>query len=204
MPAESTPPWVVGQELNFSYPSRALGVSFLTLAAMPSAAGRSRRFVRLTLNRWGLGRLVDDAELVVSELVTNAVQAAGVVDLGANGSDPGGLASIDVRLLLFGASIVIQVRDGDPTPPVPQQATGADEGGRGLSIVAALATSWDWFPSPPGGKVVAAELPIPPHPRTAAGLPQRSRPGTVIGSRRVGAVHNLALMGRIHQALKDL
>jgi anti-sigma regulatory factor (Ser/Thr protein kinase) len=84
---------------------------------------------------------------VTSELVTNAVRAAGAV--------------IYVRLLLFGASVVIEVWDGDPAPPLPQQAAGADEGGRGLSIVAALAANWNWFPTPHGGKVVCAELPIP-------------------------------------------
>jgi anti-sigma regulatory factor (Ser/Thr protein kinase) len=181
---------------------RVLGVSAHTLIAVPSAAGRSRRLVRLGLTRWGLGRLIDDAELVVSELVTNAVQATGVADADANRAGPGGLAEIQVRLLLFDVSVVVEVWDGDPAPPVPQQVTGADEGGRGLSIVAVLAADWNWYRGLHDGKVVWAELPIPPHPRTMAGLPQRSRPGAVTGT-HAGAVHDLALLNRVHRALRD-
>ena len=107
-------------------------------------------------------------------------------------------------MLLLGASIVVEVGDGDPAPPVRQQAAGADEGGRGLSIVAVLAVDWNWFPGPHGGKVVWADLPIPPHPRTVAGLPQRSRPGAVAAAYRGAALFDPALLSRVHQALKDL
>ena len=68
-----------GREMDFPYPSRALAISFLTLAAVPAAVGCSRQLVRLGLNRWGLARMAGDAELVVSELATNAVQATGVM-----------------------------------------------------------------------------------------------------------------------------
>ncbi len=107
-----------GQEMDFPYPSRALGISFLTLAAVPTAVGCSRQLVRLGLIRWGLPRLVEDAELVVSEMATNAVQATGLMDADAKWSDLGNLATIHVRLLLFGASIVIEVWDRDPAAPV--------------------------------------------------------------------------------------
>jgi anti-sigma regulatory factor (Ser/Thr protein kinase) len=194
---------VAGREMNFPYPARALGISFLTLAAVPSAAGCSRQLVRLTLTRWGLRRLTDDAELVVSELATNAIQATGVMDTDARWGDLGDLATIHVRVLLFGSSVVLEVWDGDPAAPVPQQATDEEEGGRGLSIVTMLAARWSWLPAPQGGKVVWAELPIPPHPRTAADLPQRSRPALTAGNRdRV--VGDRGLLGRIRQGLENL
>ena len=66
-----------GKEMDFPYPSHALGISFLTLAAVPAAVGYSRELVRLGLDRWGLAALVADAELVVSELATNAVKVTG-------------------------------------------------------------------------------------------------------------------------------
>ncbi len=69
-----------GQEMDLPYPSDALGVSFLTLAAVPAAVGSSRELARSALERWGLAPLVADAELVVSELATNAVKAANATE----------------------------------------------------------------------------------------------------------------------------
>lgn len=195
---------IAGQENDFPYPSRALGISFLTLAAVPSAAGCSRQFVRLALARWGLSRLINDAELVASELATNAIQATGVTDTDAKWSDLSGLATIHVRALLFDASVVVEVWDRDPAGPVPQEFTDAEEGGRGLAIVAVLAANWDWFPAPQGGKVIWAELLIPPYPRTAAGLPQRSRPGLVRAGNRDGVVVDAGLLRRVRQGLENL
>ena len=48
------------------------------LAALPSAVGRAQRFVRFTLERWRLFGLIDSAETVVAELVTDAVAATGI------------------------------------------------------------------------------------------------------------------------------
>ena len=158
---------LAGSEMDFPYPSRALGISFLTLAAVPTAVGCSRQLIRLGLNRWGLAPIADDAELVVSELTTNAVQATGLVNTDAKWSDLRDLAVIHVRLLLFETNIVIEVWDRDPAAPVPQNVTGDDEGGRGLLIVTMLSAKWNWFPAPQGGKVVWAELPIPPRPLTS-------------------------------------
>ena len=55
-------------------------INGLTLAAVATAAGCSRLFARSTLRQWGLVRMVDDSELVISELVTNAVEATGIAD----------------------------------------------------------------------------------------------------------------------------
>ena len=178
MPAEPVPVpnnvclpagMLAGRELDFPYPPHALGVNFLTLAAVPAAVGRSRELVRLGLDRWGLASLAADAEMMVSELATNAIQATGRTDADATRDDVGDdAAAFHVRLLLFEASIVIEVWDADPAPPAPQHGTGEEEGGRGLMIVAALSAKWDWFPAPQGGKVVWAECAIPPRPLTDA------------------------------------
>ena len=137
-----------GKEMDFPYPSHALGISFLTLAAVPAAVGYSRELVRLGLDRWGLAALVADAELVVSELATNAVKTTDRTDSGSTWSDAGNGAAIHVRLLLFEGSVVIEVWDGEPTTPMPQEVTGDQESGRGLAIVTALSTKWSWFPAP--------------------------------------------------------
>lgn len=52
----------------------------LQLAAVASAAGCARTFTRLTLARWGASDFVEDALLIVSELVTNAVNASAITE----------------------------------------------------------------------------------------------------------------------------
>ncbi len=150
-----------GQEMDLPYPSDALGVSFLTLAAVPAAVGSSRELARSALERWGLVPLVADTELVVSELATNAVRATGPTVTDGRWDEAGNVAAMQVRLLLFEASIVIEVWDDDPAAPKPHDVTGEQESGRGLVIVARLSTRWGWFPIPRGHKVVWAELALP-------------------------------------------
>jgi hypothetical protein len=69
---------------------------------------------------------------MVSELATNAIQATGLTDTDATWNDAADdVPTFHVRMLLFEASIVIEVWDADPAPPVPQHVTGEEEGGRG-------------------------------------------------------------------------
>lgn len=192
-----------GKEMDFPYPSHALGISFLTLAAVPAAVGYSRDLVRLGLDRWGLAARVADAELIVSELATNAVKVTGPPDTDANWSEAEKVAAIHVRLLLFRTSIVIEVWDGKPTAPMPLDVAGEQESGRGLAIVAALSARWSWLPAPPGGKVVWAELAIPQRPLTGAGLPQRSRPGVATAGNQ-GVIRDRDLLRRVHRGLQNL
>jgi anti-sigma regulatory factor (Ser/Thr protein kinase) len=192
-----------GKEMDFPYPSHALGISFLTLAAVPAAVGCSRELVRLGLGRWGLAALVADAELVVSELATNAVSATGPAGTEASRGEAEDVPAIHVRLLLFEASIVIEVWDGDLAVPMPRDVAGEQISGRGLAIVAALSTKWSWFATPQGGKVVWAELAIPQRPLTEAGLPQRSRPGVATAGNQ-GAIRDLDLLRRVRGGLQNL
>ena len=186
------------------YPDRAQGMTSLTLAATPTAVSCSRQLVRLTLNRWGLRALTEDAELVISELVTNSVKATGLTDTEPRWADLGDLATIQVRVLMYQAGVIIEVWDRDPMMPVRQDATSDEEGGRGLTIVAALCKQWHYFPASRGGKVVWAELAIPPGILSAAGLPPRVRSAPLAAVSRGDFVRDPGLLRRIHQGLKDL
>jgi len=105
---------------------------------------------------WGLNGLAANTELLVSELVTNAVKAT------AGNNDQ---AAICLQLSGDNARVLIEVWDADPRPPAPKDL-GEDgipdlgeEGGRGLFLVAALSTRWDWYPTrEPPGKVIWCEL----------------------------------------------
>ena len=104
----------------------------------PSAAAAARRFVRQTLQSWDIAartwdpdRLVDDAVLLTSELVTNAVVHAGT--------------PLDVTCRLTSGELEVAVRDRHPArtlPDIPQTASTSAERGRGLLLPSALASSW--------------------------------------------------------------
>ncbi len=145
----------------------------LTLAAVATAARCSRLFARSTLRQWGLVRMVDDSELVISELVTNAVEATGITDPQPRWHELADLAAIRARLLLYDTRVTIEVWDRAQVAPILKQANPEDDYGRGLSIVNALCARWNYFYPSTGGKVVWAELGIPPHQYTLSGLPKR-------------------------------
>jgi serine/threonine-protein kinase RsbW len=86
--------------------------------------------------------LADDATLVVSELVTNAIRHTDSVPV------------IEAR---YGAGrLRLEVLDGEPTPPVVR-LRGDENGGYGLRIISKLSAAWGWTPVP-DGKRVWAEL----------------------------------------------
>jgi anti-sigma regulatory factor (Ser/Thr protein kinase) len=120
-----------------------------TLAADPSAPGRARRLVRATLAEWGVSVLSDTAELLVSELVTNAVRYAE--------------APIGLELELSPPTLLVKVSDPLPDPPRQRQAARTDEGGRGLELVHRLADRWGAH-AEGGGKVVWFEQAVPGDP----------------------------------------
>jgi anti-sigma regulatory factor (Ser/Thr protein kinase) len=129
--------------------------SYLELGALPTAVPCARLHARHLLWEWGVSGLAADTELLVSELVTNAVKATADQQQ----------AAIRLQLLSDSASVLVEVWDADPRPPAPNDLTddGApdpeEEGGRGLFLVAALSARWDWYPTEqPAGKVVWCEL----------------------------------------------
>ena len=124
--------------------------SFTELSPEARAVPQARRHVRGLLRQWKLDALADGAELVVSELVTNAVRAAG---------GTGVRAPVRLWLLSDGHSILILVWDDSPQPPTRLDAGDDAENGRGLLLVEALSTQWSWWLTDHcGGKVVWAHL----------------------------------------------
>lgn len=116
----------------------------LELVAVPEAVRFTRRLVREWFRHWRLPEgIIEAGELVVSELVTNAVKAKGT--------------RFSLRIRWSGPVGYIEVWDGDPNPPAPREATFGDTGGRGLFLVSQYAARWGYYPAE-GGKVVWAEL----------------------------------------------
>jgi anti-sigma regulatory factor (Ser/Thr protein kinase) len=122
----------------------------LELGALVGSVPCARYHARQIVAEWGLARLRDDVELVTSELVTNAVSASRALDW-----------PLPVRMWLLsdGADVLIEVWDASPMPPAYVDPAGDAEAGRGLLIVEAISTRWDWYGvSDPRGKVVWALL----------------------------------------------
>jgi serine phosphatase RsbU (regulator of sigma subunit)/anti-sigma regulatory factor (Ser/Thr protein kinase) len=112
----------------------------------PAEVGRARAVVREQLHDWGLGRLADGAELMVSELVTNAVRHSH--------SRP-----VELRLVR-GDSLLCEVDDDDHDLPNLSSAGPTDEHGRGLRVVSTLAREWGASRTK-AGKTVWFELTLP-------------------------------------------
>ena len=98
---------------------------------------------------WQLTGLSDIAELLISELVTNAVQ----ISCAAAQTTP-----VRLWVLADHTRVLILVWDSSPLPPVRMSTSQDDENGRGLLLVETLSTRWDWYfpPQHNGGKVVWA------------------------------------------------
>ncbi|MFC9848902.1 SpoIIE family protein phosphatase [Streptomyces sp. NPDC060223] len=116
------------------------------LALDPVEAGRARAVVREQLHEWGLAALTDPAELMVSELVTNAVRHT---------------RSRHIALrLVRGETLLCEVDDDDHTLPTLLSAGPEDEFGRGLRVVSTLAREWGTSRTT-AGKTVWFELTLP-------------------------------------------
>jgi anti-sigma regulatory factor (Ser/Thr protein kinase) len=125
----------------------------LDLAPLPCAVPCARLHVRCVLREWNLPGIADDAELVVSELVTNAIRAAAGI-CGPAGSPP-----VRLRLTARPRGVQIEVWDASRDMPSPGPSDPGDGlGGRGLVIVAALATRHGAYATDGGGKCVFAVI----------------------------------------------
>ncbi|WP_058043279.1 SpoIIE family protein phosphatase [Streptomyces roseifaciens] len=98
------------------------------LPAERSTVAEARKFASEQLTAWGLEELGFTTELVVSELVTNAVRHA--------------YAPIRLRLIRERSSLICEVSDASSTSPRMRRARVTDEGGRGLLLVAQLTERW--------------------------------------------------------------
>ena len=110
-----------------------------TLTARPTAVAQARDLIRDRLLAWGLQGMADVVELLVSELVTNALRY--------------GIAPFGLRMTRDAHNVLVEVSDGNPTVPRLRTATTGDEGGRGLHLVDELSSDWG-VRSRPQGKTV--------------------------------------------------
>ncbi|HZT67810.1 MAG TPA: ATP-binding protein [Acidimicrobiales bacterium] len=120
------------------------GEERLHLPAHPSAPTSARSFVAGVMTRWGMDELAETATLLVSELVTNAIQHA----------------SSEVDIVVAGAGSAVRVAVHDHSGRVPLRLmTDADgRGGRGLQLVESLSDAWGVDCSPGDGKDVWFEM----------------------------------------------
>jgi len=125
------------------------------LTGAPESAGAARRFTRATLGEWGLTALATDAEMIVGELVANAVTHAAVPERGGRRADD---AVFGLRLLRRSGAVVCAVLDSSSALPVLRPAGAMEESGRGLRMVDALSDVWGWSPVAGRGKSVWAIL----------------------------------------------
>jgi len=124
-------------------PSRGAGQLAATceLTARPESAGIARDFTRMTLREWRMARLSDVAELVVSELVTNALRHGLLSARWMPGEHP-----IRLRLLRQDPYLMCMVTDPDTAGPVRIDAHSGAESGRGLQVVESCSVRWGWQP----------------------------------------------------------
>lgn len=116
------------------------------LSPDPIDVGRARAVVREQLSVWGLQSLTDTTELLVGELVTNAVRHA-------RGH------RVELRLVR-GDTLLCEVYDEDHTLPTLLSAGPTEEFGRGLRVLSTLAREWGTSRTG-GGKTVWFELTLP-------------------------------------------
>jgi anti-sigma regulatory factor (Ser/Thr protein kinase) len=146
------------EELHHARPSPgpALHIVFrlsaLDLRPLPGAvpsAGHARHVV----SEWGFPAIATDCELIVSELVSNAVTH------GARAVAAAGLPPVRLRLSGRARGVRIEVWDsGNEMPRLRSDPLGEEPGGRGLLLVAAIASRWGAYRTKGGGKCVFAVL----------------------------------------------
>ncbi|MFD5114777.1 MULTISPECIES: ATP-binding protein [unclassified Streptomyces] len=126
---------------------------------MPEAVSCARAYTKAMLRWWGASHLFDDALLVASELVTNAVQATGL-NHEPKWMDIKTEHVIGLQLRIVHDSFYVEVWDNSSDAPLVKNPTADAEGGRGLYLVEGLAKRWGAYRPSAGGKIVWAELPL--------------------------------------------
>ncbi|MGO9658908.1 MAG: GAF domain-containing protein [Acidimicrobiales bacterium] len=166
----ATPAVALGQAWPEPRTAEQLDPSEAVVLSLPPelrSVGQARGRLEAAAREWGCPEhLVDDARVVLSELMSNGVLHA--------------RTDLQVVMCARGGGIRLEVRDASRTAPLPplelprapanlmdeplqpylrdQELTLPTATGRGLAVVSALASSWGWYPEPGGGKVVWAEL----------------------------------------------
>jgi anti-sigma regulatory factor (Ser/Thr protein kinase) len=133
----------------------------ILLAIGPEAAKAARDFTSRTLRDWRLDELIEEAVLIASELVTNAIRYG-------QRTCPGGAveaddaAKVELAWHRQASRVICMVTDRSPLPPVLGSVDQDSESGRGLLVVQALADTWGWMMLGTTSKAVWAALTIQP------------------------------------------
>ena len=141
---------------------RPMDAGMFTLVTLPTSPFWARRYTRSFLD--SCHGMTEDtaqtAELLVSELVTNAVRFSGDPARTLRYSERASASLISLSLRHFPDGLLIEVYDTDSNPPVRSNPGDDEENGRGLMLVDALSKEWSYFFPPDGGKVVYCFLEI--------------------------------------------
>jgi anti-sigma regulatory factor (Ser/Thr protein kinase) len=140
---------------DHGWPGRWPLRSYLELPALDTAPGCARKHARAVLREWGLDTAGEEAALIVSEIVTNAMLTTQKHRLPS---------PVRMWMLSDGASVLFLAWDATMPAPVRRDAAPDAEHGRGLAIVEALSARWGWYhpdanpgdDQRPGGKVTWA------------------------------------------------
>lgn len=119
----------------------------IVMLSTPESVGMVRGQVRAALEFAGLEEYVDDAQLIASELVSNAVRHGS--------TSPEQKVTVALIRVDSKPGVALIVVDSSPEPPVLKDFTLDEEGGRGMAIVEALASSWHWTRKGEGKAVIA-------------------------------------------------
>ncbi|MDN3355843.1 ATP-binding protein [Actinomadura sp. DC4] len=127
----------------------------MLMAALPSSVAQARMYTRWVLDAWQMSELADTVELLVSELVTNAVKATGPKKKPAHERFVFDTVNpVYLGLSVSADTLLIEVRDASVTPPLRRVAAENDETGRGLMLVQTLSKEWGCEVLEGGGKIV--------------------------------------------------
>ncbi len=143
------------------------GRHYLELPAEPSSVSCAREHVAVVLESLGLTsrELIDDAQLITSELVTNAITAS-VAGASGNGDGPGSAAlekRVRVSVQMIGARLLLEFWDDGAGVPKQRTPDDYEVRGRGLCLVEALCHRWGYHRPAPREKIVWVELDVEPY-----------------------------------------
>jgi Histidine kinase-like ATPase domain len=156
--------WPVPPDLARRGSSRAARIATRAPGVDAGSVRAARDFTIATLHRWGVTERSEDIAIVVSELLTNALQHALPGSGGTRHRGP-----IRLGLLQPGPCVLCAVADPSGVAPVPKTPGSLAETGRGLHIICALSDKWGYTTPSDMGKIVWAMFSTRPTP------PRRAR-----------------------------
>ncbi|MFJ6212946.1 ATP-binding protein [Streptomyces sp. NPDC092296] len=136
----------------------ARGFATCALTGNPQATGVARHFARSTLQGWDMPFLIEDVEIIVSEMLSNAIRHG----LPTACEQPVRPRLVGLGLLRRGETVLCAVSDPSSEVPVVREPDQLAESGRGLRLIDSLSQSWGWTPNRCGKSVwatVSAGLP---------------------------------------------